>query len=79
MVYVDEAIAELQARDRANLMPSTQVKMYGYYRQLKCFSENQGIYVVNQDLSDRFVADDKNSRERHQMHLEIIRCLEVFF
>ena len=44
MVYVDEAIAELQARDRATLMPSTQVKMYGYYRQLKCFSENQGIH-----------------------------------
>lgn len=79
MVYVDEAIAELQARDRANLMPSTQVKMYGYYRQLKCFSENQGIYVVNQDLSDRFVADDKNSRERHQMHLEIIRKIDRIY
>ncbi len=79
MVYVDEAIAELQERDRATLMPSTQVKMYGYYRQLKSFSENQGIYVVNQDLSDRFVADDKNSRERHQMHLEIIRKIDRIY
>lgn len=64
MVRIDEAIIELQALDRSNLMPSTQLKMNGYYKQLKRYSDEHEIYVVNQDLFDGFVADNNNSKDR---------------
>lgn len=79
MVNIDEAIAELQALDRANLMPSTQRKLNGYYKQLRQFSDDHGIHVVDQKLFDGFVADGKASRERYHMHLEIIRKIDRIY
>ena len=79
MVRIDEAIIELQALDRSTLMPSTQLKMNGYYKQLKRYSDEHEIYVVNQDLFDGFVADNNNSKERYQMHLEIIRKIDRIY